>query len=225
MKTLEMEFWRTALSVSFPLTFLFHFCTFFTPDIAEPPVMASVSAEQQEMLQQSVPLPTMATQGETKGLCSDSAGTLQAQMWSNPSWNAATTYGFFPVLSTSLAPCVGRCSHVRKLFALFLLKEWWFSLLNRGTERLGSLWSSHSCSCRSSEELHRDTALCAPECYPHTPVLCFLQTFSVCVFPHFPHSQSKSSQCEEALLKIQMLPLPLPDFEALSWGPVNCIPF
>lgn len=75
---------------------------------------------------------------------------------------------------------------------------------------------------RSSKETQHS---CAPECYPHTPVLCFLQTSSVCVFPHFPHSQSKLSQCEEALLKIQMLPLPLPDFQVLSWGPVNCMPF
>lgn len=42
--------------------------------------MASVSAEQQGMLQQPVPLPTtMVTQGDTEGLCSNSTGTLQAQ--------------------------------------------------------------------------------------------------------------------------------------------------
>lgn len=80
MKTLKMKFWSTAVSVSFPLIFLFQFCTFFTPDIAEPPVMAPVSAEQGGMLQQSVPLPTtMVTQEDTEGLCSNSTGTLQAQ--------------------------------------------------------------------------------------------------------------------------------------------------
>lgn len=33
------------------------------------------------------------------------------------------------------------------------------------------------------------------------------------------------SQCQEAFLKIQLLPLPLSVFQELSWGPINCIPF
>lgn len=38
-------------------------------------------------------------------------------------------------------------------------------------------------------------------------------------------SLSYLSQCQEAFLKIQLLPLPLSVFQELSWGPINCIPF
>lgn len=92
--------------------------------------MASVSAERWGMLQQSVPLPTMmVTHKDIKGPYSNSTGTPQMQMGSNPSVKAATTYRFYPALSTSFAPCLVVCSHVKKLFAVFLLKEGWVSWL------------------------------------------------------------------------------------------------
>lgn len=54
--------------------------------------MAPVSAEQQEMLQQSVPLPTtMVTQEDIEGPYSNSTDTPQKLTGSNPSVKAATT--------------------------------------------------------------------------------------------------------------------------------------
>jgi len=102
-------------------------------------MVVSVSAEQWRMLQQSVPLPTATiTQEDIEGPDSIGTGAPQAHTGSNPSVKAATTCCFLPALPTSPVPCLGACSHVRKLFAVFLLKEWWFSLLSEGLEVLGS---------------------------------------------------------------------------------------
>lgn len=90
------------------------------------------------MLQQSIPLPTtMVTQGDIEGPYSNSTGTLQRQTGYNPSTKAVTTYPFYTELFTCFAPYLGVCSHIRKLFAVFPLKERWFSLLSEETERMG----------------------------------------------------------------------------------------
>lgn len=101
-------------------------------------MIAPVSAEQWGMLQQPVPLPTMVvTQEDIEGPYSNSTGTLQKQTGSNRSVKADTTYPFCPALFTSFVPSLGVCSHIRKLFAVFLLKERWFPLLSEKTGRMG----------------------------------------------------------------------------------------
>lgn len=137
------------------------------------------------MSQQSVPfLITMVTQEDIKGPCSNSTGTPQVQAGPNPSVKAVTTYCFSPTLSSSFAPSFGICSDIRKIFAVFLLKECIFSVLSEGTERLGSFRSFQNFSCRCPEELHGGTALHPSASYLHTPLLYFLQTPFVCAFPH-----------------------------------------
>lgn len=101
-------------------------------------MIAPVRAEQWGILQQSVPLPTtMVTQGDIEGPYSNSTGTLQRQTGYNLSVKADTTYPFYPALFTSFVPSLGVCSHIRKLFAVFLLKERWFPLLSEKTGRMG----------------------------------------------------------------------------------------
>lgn len=73
------------------------------------------------------------------------------------------------------------------------------------------------------EAQRRHSALCSKMLPTHSCAMFSPDILNLCLFS-LP-SQSKLFQCEEALLKIQMLPLPLPDFEVLSWGLVKRMSF
>lgn len=141
-KTLQMKFCRTAASghcsfsrLSFLLLHIFH------TGCCKAASYGICRCWAEGMLRRSVPLPTTRVTQE------DMEGPYR-QMWtaSNPSVKAATSYHLCPALSTVFSPCLVVCSRIRKLFAVFLLKERWFSRLSEGTERLCSLWSFQSCS-------------------------------------------------------------------------------
>lgn len=122
-----------------------------------------------------------------RGTLRGCAVTALAQTWSNPSWKAATTCVFFQCFPPVWLPVWGGV-HTSRTSLQSSLSEWWFSLLSEGTERLGSLWSSQSCSCRSSEELHRDSALCSRMLPTHSCAMFSPGILSLCL-PSLP-SQS-----------------------------------
>lgn len=87
-------------------------------------MIVPVSAEQWGISQQSVPLlTTMVTQEDIKGPSINSTGTPQVQAGPKPSVKAVTTYCISPTLCSSFVPSFGFCSDIRKIFAVFLLKE------------------------------------------------------------------------------------------------------